>query len=300
MAEYELRIQNAFVDWLSKEKDYKEHVSDPNGGSGALMDSIGMVADQAVLIEFKYKLTLSGIRYSPEKTTSIERKICKTIERLYSNRLLPSWRPDSVPLIYVVAAEIGADARSLLRSLLEERSTDWCFAYNFGEWGSLGYRSFGEGPSDLPSSAAISDVRFQEMPAAKQNRQAPRTIDQLSAIAKTNLVGHLFDLFMELAAKSDSTYQCNLKNVLFEARSGSTGKSLNSIGLWPIKSSSQNGLLVTYTPKRLAECFSINSTVLEKGPWKRAPMQGFLDKAVYLTNPEEVLDFWAAVTGARG
>jgi hypothetical protein len=292
----EQEIQESFTDWLASTSGYLEELSDPNGGAGALCDSIGMANDKPILIEFKCSVTPSMISYTPEKSSSLERKVRNSLEDLHMQKFLKHWSKETVPLIWIVAEKISNEAADRLDALLSDRAHEWGFEYEFGTWSGFFYSQKGKGPDSPVPQQILNDVTFPYMPWPGENRSPKRNFDQFRNIARQQGAREVFDYLIDQVRLQGFSIEYNRSSMNIKAPVAKTKKKLNVIGIWPGESN-QKGLCVSADPKRLAECFPGSEVEKRFSPGAKAPAGGYLGQRVYLANPVEAKAFWEWATG---
>lgn len=293
----ELQIQNSFVKWLECVHEYSEKFSDPNGGAGAVCDSIGTINDSPVLIEFKCSITPAMIEYSQKKASSIERKIRNSLEMLHEGNYLENWEKNSIPRIWVVAKTISTASVKELDRLLTKRSHDWGFFYEFGKWSGTKYSCLGDGPSKQILIDDLQKIDFSPpMPWPGDNRQPKRDLGKFDSIAVEQGVAETFRHFLSLAVSYGLSHQCNRENLNLKAIDSITGKPLNVIGIWPYHSGRQ-GLCVAAHNDRLQQCFPQRRNIVVQAPGNPTNNRGFLGPCTLLESIDDVDDYFAWVTG---
>ena len=293
----ELEIQNSFVDWLKIEHLYSEVLSDPNGGAGAICDSIGMIDDVPVLIEFKCSINPSMIEYNPERGSSIERKIRNSLEMLHAGIFLTNWKKDSIPRIWLVAENISKTSVEKLDQLLAKRSREWGFLYEFGSWSGKEYFCLGDDYSNPIPIADLKNIAFDpKMPWPGENRMPRRDVAKFKSVATAQGVDETFGHFLNLAKVYSLSIKCNRNNLNLTALDSISGKPLNVIAIWPYDSGKQ-GLCVAADNDRLQQCFPNRNNLDTKAPGEPTSHRGFLGPRTLLGSIEDVKKYWVWVTG---
>lgn len=295
----ELQIQNSFVKWLENGYQYSEKFSDPNGGAGAICDSIGTINDAPVLIEFKCSITPLMIEYNPKKGSSIERKIRNSLEMLHKGSFLKNWKKDLIPRIWLVAETISTASVKELDRLLAKRSHDWGFLYEFGKWSGSEYSRLGEGLSKKITIDDLQNIGFYPpMPWPGENRLPKRDVAKFNSIAAERGVADTFSYFLCLSDLYGLSLQCNRDNLNLSAIDSISGKPLNVIGIWPYDSSEQ-GLCVAADNDRLQQRFPERSNIGIHAPGNPTNNRGFLGPRTLLTSIDDVDDYFAWTTGIK-
>jgi hypothetical protein len=294
----ELEIQNGFVAWLATTRGYKEVFSDPNGGSGAKCDSIGFVAPTSgmqlpILIEFKTVIKKNQIAYSPNASSSIERKICESLRDLHSNKLECNWKKDLTPLVWIVAESIPTESRKLLCSMLVQRAQEWLFNYEFGEWSGTTYKSVGTLDIGSQSKTSFYHVQLPYWPWPGEKRELRSTIDDFRQIARAKGVGTLFDFMIKLARQNRLSMRCNRESLNLQALDSTTGKRVNIISIWP-SDSGNKGLCIASNRLRIQSCFPV-SDESNPCPGKPAESRGYLGERRYLSSERDITEYWSWV-----
>ncbi len=295
----EAEIQSQFVCWLTARNGYQEVFADPNGGAGALMDSIGQLSTsrRAVLIEFKRQVAASGVRYSPTMPSSIERKIRNSLQALYEGRILDDWARQQVPLVRVVAGRISESACRALKLLLEERAPQWHFEYEIGEWDGAGYRSLARGPVESIAVTEWQNVTFPEMPWPGEKRLPRRKLAELREVAATRGVVTLFDDMIRGARSHRLTLSCNRENLVLGGRANAESRFCRVASIWPGDSGTP-GLCVGTSVEGSAAFFGVR-TDPSMLPGTPAPIRGYLGERRFLATSGQILQYWTALTAGR-
>jgi len=293
----ELDIQTAFVRWLGNSRGYTEHFSDPNGGAGALCDSVGTIEERPLLIEFKSTVDPALVAYSADRGSSIERKVCNTLKRLHEGSLLPNWSKDTLPLVWIIAEVIRTEAQAELHRMLLDRSQAWSFVYEFGTWAGDEYAPLEKGPPIQPDIAKMQEVVLPDLPWPGERRLPRRHPDELRAIADARGVAPLFDQFMKQAEQLGLRTKCNRDSLNLQAETPNTSSRLNVISVWPTDSG-EGGLCVAADRERLARCFPGFETAAA-APCLQAPSRGYTGDRWYLRSDNEVATFWAWAAGQQ-
>jgi hypothetical protein len=292
----EQEIQQSFTDWLTGTGGYLEELSDPNGGAGALCDSVGMIGDRPVLIEFKRAVTPSIVAYSSKKSSSLERKVRNTLEDLHNEKFLKHWNKATIPFVWIVAERISQDASDRLNTVLSERTEEWYFEYEFGVWSGVSYSQLGKGPDTPISPEQLRNVTFPSMPWPGENRSPKRNFDEFQNIARQQGAREIFDYLIDRVHQQGFSIEYNRSSMNIKAPGTNTKKKRNVIGIWP-GDSNQKGLCVSADRKRLTECFPDSKVETCSSPGANAPAGGYLGPRVYLASPVEAKAFWEWATG---
>lgn len=289
-------FQTEFVRWLGNSRGYTEHFRDPNGGTGAICDSVGTIDEHLLLIEFKITVDPSQVFYSPQRSSSIERKVCNTLKRLYEGGLVPNWPKETRPHVWIVAEVIEEKAQGELHRLLSTRSLEWRFTYEFGTWDGDAYIALEKGPLTR-SDALGEEVAFPDLPWPGEHRLPRRALDELQAIAYAQGVAPLFEQFMEQAKQLGLRTKCNRNNLNLQAKHPTTSRHVNVISVWPGDSGGK-GLCVAANEERLSSCFH-RCGATAPAPWEQAPPCGYMGARWYLPSDSTVKEFWAWAVGRK-
>ena len=294
----ELEIQNTFVKWLTQNGHYSEKFSDPNGGAGAMCDSVGTIDGNPILIEFKVDVKPSTVQYNLKTGSSLERKIRNTLEALSEGRILRGWDKSSWPKVWIVAERIGEQAREKLHEVLVPRSQAGRFTYEFGEWTGTEYVCRGNGPSDcLQTDIQWTFSGFPQMDWPGENRLPRRNIVTFQEIAEEMGVKDLFGKFIEKARMHGLRVQCNRDNLNLRALDPHSRKYMNVISVWPLDSG-HNGLCVAEDVERLQLCFPEQKENQTEAPGKPAPCRGYMGQRRFLVSNEEIISYWVWAIGS--
>jgi hypothetical protein len=285
----EAEIQDQFVLWL-KTKGYEEYFRDPNGGAGAKMDSMGLLKDRPLLIEFKKRVDARGVRYSKSNPSSIERKVCNSLITLFGvPSVIPAWSRRTVPEVWVVAERFSKEATNALSAMLEKRSYEWYFKYKFGEWNGTSFASLGFGPARRVSVTQWGKVKFPLMPWPGQKRRPTRGLDEHRAIAVEMGVEVLFDEMLRHARRLSLPVSCHRGSINLGSPS--------AVGVWAVDSGAK-GLCVATHLERAAQIFGGNAC-LNPLPGTAAPTRGYLGPRRFLISVGEVEEYWRTLAPSR-
>jgi hypothetical protein len=290
-------IQKTFVEWLETKHRYNEVTSDPNGGAGAICDSIGWIAETPILIEFKCNVVPSIVAYTPQRSSSIERKVKVTLEKLHQGDLLNEWNKTTVPLIWIVSEKISKQAVIELEKLFDARSSDWSFNYEVGTWSGKSYQVMCKGPEKPIHLDSTVNVKFEEMPWPKENRKPKRNLDDFRMIAEKNGSSALFDKIIALAQHDGLLMEFNRSSINLKAKTIENQKYVNVIGIWPLENLEKKSLCVSADSKRLSKAFPSSGALEQMMPGQATKPLGYLGKTAYLSNELDVLEFWSWATG---
>jgi len=292
----ESEIQESFIDWIVEEYKYTEVISDPNGGAGAICDSIGWIKKVPYLIEFKCKIIPSIIQYSRQKSSSIERKIQNTLKKLHAGDFL-EWNKESIPYIWLIAENINKEAIYELDCLLSKRSKDWCFQYEYGVWSGSKYICLKKGPTSPLSIVNLNNINFPPMEWPGENRKPRRNIETFKDIALKNQVSNLFNYLLDLIYSHNLSIKCNRESLNIVAFSKSEKIKINFMSIWPSDSGTY-GLCIATDESLLQQCFPERNINIKK-PGVPAKNRGFLGPRVFLKNIDEIKTYWEWATGIQ-
>ncbi len=192
--------------WLVSHRGYEEAFDDAEA-LGARFDSVGRIGQQLVLIEYKVAVGTNIVRHAADRSMSLESKIAGGLRGIYesasdavsetANRV---WDREKPPLVVVAAASFSSDALDELRRLFEARSEEWRFDYAVWRWtGSVVGEVIRGG-----TTRRSGDYQDLSVPAlvGRTPRDRPRTIEELSGVAKTEIEAELIARFYTLALAS--------------------------------------------------------------------------------------------------
>lgn len=286
----EEKIRIPFLRWFEKNHNYHECKYDRNGGDGPRMDSIGLIDNHLVLIEFKASVPV-GIVKGP----GIERKILETLRLIYQGELVENWNCSIPPMVYIVARDIAENSRRALSEMLEKRHQELYFSYDFGIFDG-DYVSYGKKNYNQEMPIDLSSIEIEGIPGKKDNRKAKRTMEEFKEIAKENGVEELMEIFLEYAAKHQAVVNRNISNFNYSFPSKATGKNVIVLGVWPMESDTKNGLCISYHLERLNECFNFPENQADKIPGTIPHSRSYDSHKKYLRNLREIQDFWDFIT----
>ncbi len=221
--------------WLLSHWGYDEAFDDAEA-LGARFDSVGRLGQQLVLIEYKVAVGTNIVRHLADRAMSLESKIAGGLRAIYERASDPLsecanriWDRGSPPLVVVAAASFSTDALDELRRLFEARSEDWHFDYAVWRWTGSNVEEVIRGRT----GQSKGDYQAVAVPVliGRTPRGRPRTIEELSAIAETDLERELIARFWAIASASDFTLKLGRTSVAIQARIG--GKLRTVVAAYP-------------------------------------------------------------------
>jgi hypothetical protein len=282
----ESSLQLAAVDWLSKHSGYSEIISD-HAAVGDLVDSVGVMAGRAVLIEVKPKIYGGSVRHAARRPGTIESKIARALKNLHdgeqdrvSRALRACWDRARPPVFAILARGYSAAGRHELKALLEQRSREWLFDYRVWQWtGSEVEELGGQNLAPCPHPADYDLLKIDQL-SANAFRNKARTLDEFRTIADARGVGPLFRY--ALTRSRALGYSCRpMRGNLCLKRANPEGKSEFVVGLYIEASSAEFGMNVGVWLERT----NLSEPDL---PGKEAPRKGHLNTNRYLQTMDEV------------
>lgn len=210
--------------WLASHWGYEEAFDDAEA-LGARFDSVGRIAQQLVLIEYKVAVGTNIVRHMADRAMSLESKIAGGLRGIYerASDVLSEcangiWNRESPPLVVVAAASISTDALNELRRLLEARSDEWSFDYAVWRWTGAVVEEVIRGRTGQPRD----DYQAVAVPVlvGRTPRGRPRTIEELSAIAETDLERALIAQFCATASANGFSLKRGRTSVAGQVRVG--------------------------------------------------------------------------------
>lgn len=196
----EKRFQLAVVDWLSRHRGYVELFGDVEA-TGARVDSAGMRAGRALLIEFKLHVSLPMVRHADDRPGTLESKLAGVLSALYRKNPDPlstavngTWDRSELPVFVIAAKSYSEEAERELTVLLSERADEWRFDWEVWK---------GCPPLLIKAGAARASNRSRDYDTidipnliGRVDRPSRRTVVELGEVAATHGAGELFEYFV--------------------------------------------------------------------------------------------------------
>jgi hypothetical protein len=220
----EKALQDAMTAWLVSHWGYEEAFDDSEA-LGARFDSVGSIGSRLILIEYKVAVGTNIVRHMADRAMSLESKIAGGLRSIYdrasdaisecANRI---WDRESPPLVVVAAASFSTEGLDELRRLFEARSADWRFDYAVWRWTGSGVEELVRGQT----GEQWAPDQFVAVPVliGRTERGAPRTVEELSALAETDLERDLIVRFCAIASVSGLTLKRGRTSVAVQGRIG--------------------------------------------------------------------------------
>jgi hypothetical protein len=177
-----------------------EEVFDDVMALGSRFDSVGVLDEQLILIEYK-------VAIGKNMVPALESKLAGCLRPLYSNGNDPlsvaanrNWSKNKSPLVMFVANRITSDAEARLRALLARRSVAWLFDYKLACWNGSGLDVVAEGR--CPQAVSAGDFEALDLPELKiKVERAPNLSVQECLDLTEGLRRELLEVFVEEARK---------------------------------------------------------------------------------------------------
>jgi hypothetical protein len=278
----EKALQDVMTSWLLSQWGYEEAFDDAEA-LGARFDSVGRIGQQLVLIEYKVAVGTNIVRHRADRAMSLESKIAGGLRSIYdrasdalsecANRV---WDRESPPLVVVAAASFSTEALVELRCLFEARSAEWRFDYAVWRWTGSGVEELIRGQTG--EQWTPNQVVALPLLIGRTERGAPRTVEELSVLAETDLERCLIEQFCAVASARGLTLKRARTSVAIQARVG--GKLRSVLAAYPGRSGT-GGLNVGVD----LESFGRSN---ELGELEAAPPAGFLNANFVLMSTSDL------------
>ena len=292
----EEELTRMFMPWFSNARNYEEKFEDTDTSGSDPVDSAGFIKNQTVLIEFKDSLSPKEVRYEGSKGSSIEKKIRTVLNNLYQNnndnvtKELNGWNRGQEPHFILVANRLSDNVLSLSKSMLEESSGKWHFGYEIIVWnGSSGETLLYSPPKSVPENL-LESIRFPDMPSTALPRSKAMSVNKCIEIMEKKNLKELVDFMVEIV------------NEYGGKKNGSSNGNINFsfppkidravIGIWPMESNEENGILVTYWLEGLKRRFGLEDYDDNHLPGVKGPRKGHLGASRYFKTIGEISEFW--------
>jgi len=277
--------------WLLSHWGYEEAFDDAEA-LGARFDSVGRIGQQLVLIEYKVAVGTNMVRHLADRAMSLESKIAGGLRGIYERASDPLsecanriWDRGSPPLVVVAAASFSTEALGELRRLFDARSEDWRFDYAVWRWTGSNVEEVIRGRTGQPTG----DYQAVAVPVliGRTPRGRPRTIEELCAIAETDLERELIARFWAIASASDFTLKLGRTSLAIQSRI--SGKLRTVVAAYPGRAGN-TGLNIGIDLDNFEKTH-------ELGDLERASPAGFLN-ANFVVNSASDLDRLFRTTGS--
>jgi len=291
-------LTHEFIEWYNATHRYIELFDDGDTSGSDPFDSGGLVNNQLVFIEFKYRITLSQIDYEGSKGSSIEKKIGQLLSQIYYTRDTKSYNAVSAhydnttrPKIILVVNKISDRSNERLLAMLQQKSIDWKFSYELIQWdGKNGITLFEETPH-FNTTILNNQIVIPLFPNTAAKRINKLTYEKVHAhmesIGQAENFKQLYAFFKYKRATFNWNATC--VNVKFPKFNGNA-----LLGFWIYKSTATDGLLITYSFGLLIEYFEVGITTEQELKLQRNPFKvGNLGYNAYLKTEDEVNAFLA-------
>lgn len=251
-------LTKEFGKHLSSKYQYKELFEDKNTAGSDPFDSIGLIKNKIILIEYKNTISPGQVFYIGSKGSSIEKKIATVLKLIYSrqdsktyNAIKEHITNTTVPLVWIVANGISKTTIQKLDNLLKERCIEWQFNYKVSMWKKEKEEILLSSSVEFDKTMSHEEIHIPVLPNTSKKRSEKlnkkKLNDIIEKIELSRVFEELISVFRELQLKP--TY--NIGNVNYSPNNG--GYSL--FGIWPKKSSKTNGLLLTISVEKINEHF---------------------------------------------
>lgn len=283
-------ITTEFTDWFKKNRNYIELYEDKETTGSDPFDSVGVIDDELILIEFKNQISKSMVYYENSKGSSIEKKIGQVLKLIYTqkdsnifNSISEYYTDNKIPTLIIVAEKISERAIEFLTEMLESRSKDWQFHYKLIQWTNKKPIYLIDKNIPFQHSKKNSTIEIQNFPSTAKKRNSKlndKTVEQkLKNIGKFNE----FDLFKSYILKSGFELKYNIKSVNFTYK----GKSL--FGIWPFESDEVNGLRMSFELDKINKLLNKKIESLEQlGVIRSKQKIGFLGSNGFIKDYNEM------------
>jgi hypothetical protein len=253
----ELKIQIPALNWLKEHWGYQEIKSaEEDDAWGAPIDSVGLMDGRTLLVEVKVTISSGDVRHNPNRSSSIEGKLSRTLNGLFDGSTaynLPAIRQTwdrAHPLIFVVLAQTYTPGGlNEAKEVLQRRSSEWSFEYRIWQWTGAEVRELtGPQPHTTPCPDRYDRLQIPLL-CGTSNRRATPSIEAHRQEGGRRGLLVIFDCAIKLARQLG--YQINRTAggiTLVAARQDRKRES--SIGIFVTKSSKHTGMNFGFTSER--------------------------------------------------
>jgi hypothetical protein len=254
----ELKVQIPAIAWLKKNWGYQElRSAEDDQAWGAPIDSVGLMQGRTFLIEFKTSVSGGDFTHSVSSSSSIEKKIARTLAGVYGNRndynfsvIRTNWEC-AAPLVFVLlAASFTSRGLEETESKLRLRGSEWKFDYRIWQWDGYEVREVASG-RDLQQPLTREDyagVRIPHLVGRSDRLSPPPQTQHRQEAARKNIL-HIFDHMVSRAKELGYRISTTGSGLTLLAK-GPARKRVGSISLFVTESSAENGMLCRLPPAR--------------------------------------------------
>lgn len=260
-------LTGRFIKWYSDKFNFIETFDDSDTSGSDPFDSAGFIDNKLVFIEFKHRVSLSQISYKNSLGSSIEKKIGQLLKLLYNeidskifNSIKSKYNDKITPHLIIACDKISERATLRLNELLFIKSHEWFFTYEVLVWKNDKAISLTSNFDITNKIKSNREIHIPDFPSTAK----PRKNRLNSEIAENRFIElgqeELFQILTnELEALGGKRiYNKNNLNFKFPNLSNKT-----IFGIWPFKSNSENGILLTFWFDGIIKEFNQNLKLIE-------------------------------------
>lgn len=289
MINEERKVQQPAIEWLKKHWGYEEVISaEEDDAWGAPIDSVGLMGGRTLLIEFKVAVCGGSVRHHPNRPSSIESKISRTLSGVFNGVRrynLPAIRQiwdRTHPLVFVLLARDFTDGGlAEAKDVVKRRSSEWLFDHGIWQWTGKEVRKLDEGQLNPPPR--VEDYNELRIPllVGKSARIRPPSLAVHREEAARRGLSDMFDYAVRRAGELGYEINTTGSGITLVGK-GKNRKRESSIGIFVTKSSQHRGMIFRLT----TDPTELQSNQL---PGRPAPKVGKYSQAYrYLRTIDEV------------
>ena len=288
----EIKLTQEFGTYLKETKQYEELFEDENTAGSDPFDSLGLIGNKLILIEYKHKISPSQIFYEGSRGSSIEKKIGQVLHLIYNkensntyNSIKEHITNKTIPEIMIVLNHISKHSANKLEKLLVKRSTEWQFNYKVILWKDKEENIIIENKNNLTFDKLHTEIELPTFLNTAPKRAPKLTYDRICEQFREEQIEHLYSYLKVKLEKLNLEPTYNINNVNFKLKTG--GNAL--VGIWPYKSNMKNGILITYDIQGLNNGFNrAFKTSDDLGLIRNTQKIGFLGFNSFLNSKEKI------------
>lgn len=253
----ERKVQQPAIEWLKKHWGYQEIISaEEDDAWGAPIDSVGRMGGRTLLVEVKVAISGGSVRHHPNRSSSIESKISRTLAGLFDGlgkynlpAIREAWDREH-PLVFVLLAKnYSEDGLEEAKEVLQRRSSEWLFDYRIWQWTGSEVREIVR--RQLHPAPTLEQYKGLRIPLLVGNSTRPRPpslVEHREEAARRGL-SDVFDFTVRRAGELVYRINTTGSGITLVAK-GKGRKRESSIGVFVRKSSKRHGMNFGFMSER--------------------------------------------------
>lgn len=242
----ELVLTQEFTKWY-KGKGYFEFYDDLETSGADPFDSTGILGDDLIFIEFKYRISPRMVFYANATGSSIEKKIATLLKLVYNKEnsqmytsVKEHYTDFTRPKLIIVANAISKIALNELDILFKHLSYIWRFSYEVIIWNSDKEANVVlSGNIDNTNNTDNRKINIPDYPSTAKTRPPKLTLEGArNKMKKKGLIDE-FEMLTKYFADKGGKIVFTQNNLNFKFTQSTIG------GIWPEESSKSKGIMFT-------------------------------------------------------